>query len=112
MTRTTLLSTVTRIALISTALVWVAGCSSADDRPPVADLGSAGAAGSGGSGNGSAGAGGAVNTTPDPNSCDEGTVRECKVRLPSHAGVSNCFVGVELCDGGKWGKCMDPADVP
>lgn len=109
MTRTTLLSTVTRIALISAALVWVAGCSGADDRPPVADLGSAGAAGS--TGGGSAGAGGATSTPADPTACDGDTARECKVKLPSHAGVSNCFVGVQLCDGGKWGKCMDPADV-
>jgi hypothetical protein len=99
---------VTHIALLTVALVWVAGCSGADNRPPVADLGSAGAAGS--TGGGSAGAGGATNTTPDP-TCNEGTARECKVRLPSHAGVSNCFVGVQLCDSGKWGNCMDPADV-
>ena len=37
--------------------------------------------------------------------CVEGSQRTCKVTLPSHGQINNCFVGVEICENGQWGPC-------
>lgn len=46
-----------------------------------------------------------------PTTCTAGTSRECVIELPSQDGIKNCTVGVQLCEGGKWTSCLDPANV-
>lgn len=36
--------------------------------------------------------------------CQEGAQRECLVHLDD----DNCFAGVQACDGGVWGACLEP----
>jgi hypothetical protein len=55
--------------------------------------------GSGGSG-GSGGAGGG-------GPCTDGQTRDCHVTLGEHNGILSCFDGVEHCQGGAWGPCVD-----
>ncbi len=38
--------------------------------------------------------------------CDVPSAVECKVNLPSQGGVTNCFVGVRICEDGQWGDCV------
>ncbi len=38
--------------------------------------------------------------------CDLGVAQECRVYFPSHEGVTNCFVGVQLCEPDGWSGCM------
>ena len=40
--------------------------------------------------------------------CLDGEARECKVQLPTQGKTKNCFVGVQRCEGGKWGACGNP----
>jgi len=42
---------------------------------------------------------------PAPVDCEDGATRECKITLKQNGGVQSCFVGVEVCAGGKWGAC-------
>lgn len=107
----TLLRNLSRLAALGAVAVLV-GCSGAPDRPPVTDVGEGGAAAGGAGGASATGTGGSTTQPLSNTGCTDGVARECKVRLPSHNGVTNCFVGVQLCDNGAWGKCMDPADVP
>ncbi len=46
-----------------------------------------------------------------PAVCVEGSQRGCKITLPSHGQVNNCFVGVETCTDGQWGPC-DAEPIP
>jgi hypothetical protein len=43
--------------------------------------------------------------------CEDGAVQECKETLPEMNGVQNCFVGVQVCDGGEWGPCVEGGAV-
>jgi hypothetical protein len=45
----------------------------------------------------------------EPEGCDEGATRECKVWLKNNGKVKNCFVGVQVCSGGAWGECGSEA---
>ncbi len=38
--------------------------------------------------------------------CEVPSAVECKVNLPSQGGVTNCFVGVRICEDGYWGDCV------
>lgn len=100
------LRALTSFTLVASALL--AGCSGTDGRPPLADTGEVGGAGgaaAGGAAGSEAGAGGASVV------CNDGATRKCKVKLPTQSGVTNCFVGVEVCEAGQWGPCRDPNDV-
>jgi hypothetical protein len=99
-----------RLAVLSGLLFSVA-CSGADDRPDVADFTDedwqydAVAPD----------AGNDVDVAPDADAagpvCEEGATQRCTVKLPSQNGVANCFNGVQQCEGGQWGACLDPADL-
>lgn len=41
-------------------------------------------------------------------SCVEPDIKDCKVLLPAHGSIHPCFIGVQICVGGKWGPCGDP----
>lgn len=43
--------------------------------------------------------------------CEDGAVRECKETLPELGGVQNCFVGVQVCEAGEWGPCVEGGEV-
>lgn len=43
-------------------------------------------------------------------SCEAGTIKECRVYLPAHDGIQPCFVGVQKCVDGQWGRC-DEAEL-
>lgn len=45
-----------------------------------------------------------------PTLCAEGAERDCKITLPTVEGVSNCFVGIQICTGGEWGDCQSDDD--
>jgi hypothetical protein len=101
-------------AVAAVAMALLGGCSGASERPPLADIQSGGGDGGGGavaSGGGWAGsdAGGAG---PMAAVCTDGETQKCKVKLPSQSGVNNCFVGEQLCEGGQWGPCSDPSELP
>jgi hypothetical protein len=99
-------------ALATVAMGLLGGCSGAGDRPPLADIENAGgAAGSGTVGVGGSSGADAGGAGPVAPVCTEGETQKCKVKLPSQSGVNNCFVGIELCEGGQWGPCSDPSDV-
>ena len=38
--------------------------------------------------------------------CVDGDVEDCKVDLPTHNGIAQCFVGVQICSDGEWGPCQ------
>lgn len=52
----------------------------------------------------------ASDATSDAGSCAPDAEKECKVVLPSHGGVINCFVGKQYCADGGWGPCEEPRD--
>jgi hypothetical protein len=43
----------------------------------------------------------------DTKLCTEGASRSCKVMLPKHGSIQNCYVGVQLCVGDSWSECGD-----
>lgn len=43
--------------------------------------------------------------------CEEASVKECKVLLPSGADVTNCMVGLQVCVAGEWGDCLSESDA-
>jgi hypothetical protein len=62
----------------------------------------------GGGGPGGRAAGGdedAVEEDGDDAACDDGAMRECRVFLGEHNGVTSCFEGVQICRDGTWGAC-------
>jgi hypothetical protein len=97
-----------------------AGCGDADQYPARADdlgLESAGAGGAlpldaelGGSGGESDGPGLEGESAEGSALCTDGAQRKCKVMLPETNGVSNCFVGVNICRDGEWGRCVSAPD--
>ncbi|MCA9618599.1 MAG: hypothetical protein KC731_06250 [Myxococcales bacterium] len=50
-------------------------------------------------------------TEPGPDQpvveCEEDEVRDCKVQLGGDHSTSNCFVGVQYCEEGAWGPCVE-----
>jgi hypothetical protein len=46
-----------------------------------------------------------------PKACQHGDLEECKVYLSDHNGVTSCFVGVRLCDSGRWGECISEDEM-
>ena len=97
------------VAVVAVALLG--GYSGAGDRPPLADIENGGAAGTGTVDVGGSSGADAGGTGPVVSACTDGETQKCKVKLPSQSGVNNCFVGVQLCEGGQWGPCSDPSDV-
>lgn len=43
--------------------------------------------------------------------CEDGDVRDCSVKLPTHDETENCFVGVQVCASADWGPCVEAGDV-
>jgi len=58
---------------------------------------------SGSGGGGGQGGGGQGGDGP----CVDGQTRECHITLGNHDGILSCFDGVEHCEGGAWGMCVD-----
>lgn len=44
-------------------------------------------------------------------SCPEGSVRDCRITIHQASGVTSCWDGVQFCEDGTWGGCMNPDDV-
>ena len=43
--------------------------------------------------------------------CTDGDTVSCKIYLPSHDGITQCIVGIQVCHDGTWGDCeAAPAD--
>jgi hypothetical protein len=56
-----------------------------------------------------AGTGTAAAATEAATVCVQGTLRGCLGQLPTQGTVHNCFAGKQLCSGGTWTACQDPA---
>jgi hypothetical protein len=41
--------------------------------------------------------------------CEIGSLRECTIQLPSHAGVTHCARGIEECTEMGWTACHAPS---
>jgi hypothetical protein len=80
------------ICILATALT---ACSADDGRPPPPD--------------GVARVLESETTTPvQPQpTCADGSVQACTIRLKSHAGVTQCFDGMSVCEDGRWGECLE-----
>lgn len=53
----------------------------------------------------------AANPPPAAPDCVQGSLRTCRVALPTQGDVHNCFSGQQLCTGGVWSDCQDPATL-
>ncbi|HWO10504.1 MAG TPA: hypothetical protein VNN80_13525 [Polyangiaceae bacterium] len=51
----------------------------------------------------------AANTTPIAVECTTGDTRDCKIYLGQHGDTTNCIDGLDVCSGGEWTGCIDPA---
>ncbi len=43
--------------------------------------------------------------------CLQGELRTCLVQLSTQGTVHNCFSGKQICSGGTWSDCADPATL-
>jgi hypothetical protein len=43
--------------------------------------------------------------------CLQGELRTCLVQLSTQGPVHNCFSGKQICSGGTWSNCTDPATL-
>ena len=50
-----------------------------------------------------------ADTTPLAVECTTGDTRSCKIYLGQHGDTSNCIDGLDVCSGGEWTGCIDPA---
>ena len=108
------MKTTSLTAILFALLVAAPGCNQAD-ADPTAALPSAECVDNDGDGLGAGCELGSDCDDSDPtvgqceagpsDECDEGATRECKVTLKQNGGVQSCFVGVEVCESGKWGAC-------
>jgi hypothetical protein len=90
------------------ALVVAPACQGEDELPPRRSvLSGAGGEGQGGEGQGGGGAGGAGGTGGSTAVCVDGMKKDCHITLGQHNGVTSCYNGVQVCQGGKWGPCGD-----
>ncbi|GEM_PF-7063536 len=89
------------VAALASLLVPI-GCgadhSAGVDLTPQDELGGAG------------GEGGSLELPPPPPDCSTGDVVECSVYYEI-GGVTNCFVGVQVCVDGVWETCTDQEAV-
>jgi hypothetical protein len=53
----------------------------------------------------------AADDTAPGETCTDGVVQECVIRLPSHDGVKTCFHGLKLCEDGQWSTCASADDI-
>jgi hypothetical protein len=37
--------------------------------------------------------------------CKDGEIKDCHVTLTEHEGIIQCFVGLQVCEGGEWSHC-------
>lgn len=44
--------------------------------------------------------------------CEDAASRECVIDLGEYNGVHSCFVGVQDCEKGEWGPCVDAEEDP
>jgi hypothetical protein len=86
-------------SLVALYAVATLACSAAEDRAP----------------------GAAQNAEPEPLpfgapsaiKCTDGEMRTCRntIKETAEDGVTDCFVGVQLCEGGAWGECRSDRAV-
>ncbi|HEX2735830.1 MAG TPA: hypothetical protein VHM70_29725 [Polyangiaceae bacterium] len=43
--------------------------------------------------------------------CEDGAVVECKVLLPKSGDVTNCMVGLQVCEASQWSECLSEAEA-
>ena len=48
---------------------------------------------------------------PAQTACLQGELRTCLVQLPAQGSIHNCFSGKQICSGGAWSSCTDPATL-
>jgi hypothetical protein len=83
-------------------------CAGGEDTPPLAPApSSSNSPLAGSSSTSSASSAG----TPDTAVCTDKQVRECRVELSQQGAVKNCFVGLQLCTNGTWGRCLSADEV-
>lgn len=91
------------VALVVSIAVAAPACGPLENTGPggAPSGGAGGGAGDGGDG----GDGGGV-------PCPEGSSRSCKIDLGQQGQINSCFEGVQRCEDGVWGTCVDPAQKP
>lgn len=99
------------VAAVIAANASIAACSLGTDDKPIRGLGvgeggEGGDPSNGGAG-GIAGAGGSNGNTTTGAVCTEGSKKECSVYIGENNGVITCFKGVQICENGAWGSCVD-----
>jgi len=48
---------------------------------------------------------------PTQPACLQGELRTCLVQLSTQGPIHNCFSGKQICSGGTWSDCTDPANL-
>jgi hypothetical protein len=90
-------------------------CSSSSPAPALAaPVGSGGGGNEGGqsnTGGRSALLGDAGGSVTVSGTCTIGTSVSCRVVIGIVNNQESCFVGVQYCDTGTWGRCTDPRDA-